>query len=649
MHRGKEPWDLLGVEKHQLPLLLPTAYRDYRNLVTDFNRLPGHIGGAVVVSGWCVKQGWVQGTKPRFSLQLHDDQGNTLSLTLFASAEEVKALPDQEFASFAGEVDADFVGRCYLKRVCWVPPLQVGRIVPTYPAIKGKVTRDGVFTLITNNLTDCMPACLEWLRQSVGHIPVPDMRSAIGCRTWTFDRLIAGAHWPTSIHQGEACLAILERLAAYVEAYRLHHACPAPKPAVRPIPNGGFEGIPERVPFPLTGEQISIARDIMQACASESPSQNLLLGDVGYGKSYVIALVVAAVIRGGGRVAVMLPSRILCNQMHELFCSLFPEFNPQLMQDGAPVGDPSFSLWVGTTGLIHQQWDRAWDLVVVDEQQRFSVAQREALGAAHLLEATATPICRSMALSRWGSSINLFRLTQCPVKRKIESRVFMAAHRLELMERVLMTLEKGKQVMVVCPRKDEGKVRKGGGKSDSDINDEHASVARVVADFERILPRMALRLGYMPRIVHATGARTEEENEAALDAMKAHEAHIIIATTVVETGITIPHLAQVIIYHADRLGAVQLHQLRGRLVRTGGHGLFDLYLPTPPSPTTLKRMAIMTTCTQGYDVAMADLRLRGTGDLIKGTSQSGSGDSVLPRRPIDIDMLEHYVSLLSHS
>ncbi len=255
------------------------------------------------------------------------------------------------------------------------------------------------------------------------------------------------------------------------------------------------------------------------------------------------------------------------------------------------------------------------------------------------------------------SNLNALRrddfLGTLQVAARMELAILLCRPLLERLDRLVssppITTRSAAVVMVVCPRKDEGKVRKGGGKSDSDINDEQASVARVVADFERILPRMALRLGYMPRIVHATGARTEEENEAALDAMKAHEAHIIIATTVVETGITIPHLAQVIIYHADRLGAVQLHQLRGRLVRTGGHGLFDLYLPTPPSPTTLKRMAIMTTCTQGYDVAMADLRLRGTGDLIKGTSQSGSGDSVLPRRPIDIDMLEHYVSLLSNS
>lgn len=650
MSHVKTAWELLGVERHQLPLLLPVSYRDYSQVVTDFSQIANLVGQPVVLMGWCMKQGWSNGPKPRFTVTLFDQQGLSFSLSLFCKAEDAEALPHNEEAAFYGVVMADFNGRCFLQSTHPVALQQVGRITPVYPALKGRISREGVFELITSQLDACTPDCLTWLRTSIADIPVGKMRSAIECRTWTFERLVQGAHWPTSIRQGEACIKVLERMAAYIEAFRLRYADRTDKPNVRPLPNGGFQGISALCPFPLTGEQISVASSILDSFNQPTSSQGLLLGDVGAGKSYVIALVVAAVVRGGGRVAVMLPSRILVNQMHALFVSLFPELNPQLLDDEAGLTNEGAdsSIWVGTTGLLHRRWSAPWDLVVVDEQQRFSVQQRQQLDTAHLLEATATPICRTMALARWGSEIDIFRLTQSPVERIIETKVFTVEHRHTLMSRVMHTLSSGGQVMVICPRKDDtkpgGKKRRQGAQ---DANDEQASVAGVLADFERYLPKMAVSLGFMPKLVFATGARSAEENEAALDAMKTRQAHMLVATTVVETGVNIPALTHVVIFHADRLGAVQLHQLRGRLVRAGGHGLFDLYLPTPPSAATLKRMEILVNCTEGYDVAMADLRIRGCGDLIKGASQAGSGESILPRRTVDIDDLERFIASFS--
>lgn len=649
MNHSKSAWELLGVERHQLPLLLPVGYRDYRQVVTDFSQIANLIGQPVVLKGWCMQQGWSHGPKPRFRVTLYDQQGLDFSLSLFCKAEDTVALPHNEDAAFYGVVMSDYHGRCFLQSTHAIALPLIGRINPVYPALKGRISREGVFELITTQLDACAPDCLDWLRTSIADIPVGKLRSAIECRTWTIDKLVHRAHWPTSIRQGEACIKVLERMAAYIEAHRLCCADRSEKPVVRPLPNGGFQGIPERCPFPLTGEQISVALSILDSFHKPTSSQGLLLGDVGSGKSYVIALVVAAVVRGGGRVAVMLPSRILVNQMHALFVSLFPELIPQLLDDeGKAMNEgPESSLWVGTTGLLHHRWPEPWDLVVVDEQQRFSVQQRQQLDTAHLLEATATPICRTMALARWGSEIDIFRLIQSPVKRIIETKVFTAQHRHTLMSRLMHTLSSGGQVMVICPRKDGpqpgGKKRKGA----QDPNEEQASVARVLADFERYLPKMAASLGFMPKLVFATGARTPEENEAALAAMKTRQADMLVATTVVETGVNIPTVTQIVIFHADRLGAVQLHQLRGRLVRAGGHGLFDLYLPTPPSATTLKRMEIMTTHTAGYEVAMADLRLRGCGDLLKGATQAGSGESILPRRAMDIDDIERFVESFS--
>ena len=649
MNHSESAWEQLGVEQHQLPLLLPVGYRDYRHVITDFNEIDSLVGHPVVLKGWCMQQGWSNGPKPRFTVTLYDQQGLAFSLSLFCKAEDAGALPHNEEAAFYGVVMSDYHGRFVLQSVHAVDLPLIGRIAPVYPALKGRISREGVFELITTHLDACAPACLDWLRTRIANIPVGKLRSAIGCRTWTIDKLVHRAHWPTSVRQGEACIKVLERMATYIEAHRLCYADRPEKPVVRPLPNGGIQGIPERCPFPLTGEQISVALSILGSFHKTTSSQGLLLGDVGSGKSYVVALVVAAVVRGGGRVAVMLPSRILVNQMHALFSSLFPELTPQLFDDEAKAENDRLEspLWVGTTGLLHHRWSVPWDLVVVDEQQRFSVQQRQQLDTAHLLEATATPICRTMALARWGSEIEIFRLTQSPVERIIETQVFTAQHRHTLMSRLMHSLSTGGQVMVICPRKDRaqpgGKKRTGS----PDPSEEQASVARVLADFERHIPKMAASLGFMPNIVFATGARTAEENETALDAMKNRQAHMLVATTVVETGVNIPTVTHIVIFHADRLGAVQLHQLRGRLVRAGGHGLFDLYLPTHPSATTLKRMKIMTTHTSGYDVAMADLRLRGCGDLLRGATQAGSFESILPRRAMDIDDIERFVESFS--
>ncbi|AWA04463.1 MULTISPECIES: helicase-related protein [Aeromonas] len=641
------PWEILGVEQHELPLLLPASYRDLSLVVDDFSQLNQFIGKMVVVQGHCVHQGWASGPKPRYCVQLFDANGNSLSLSLFGTAEQVAEIPHQAHAAFSGEVTGDYVGRCYLNRTNLEPVALIGRVVPVYPALKGRVTREGVFSLMASQIGPCTPPSLQWLRAKVADIPSGPMRAAIGCRTWNFEQLIRAVHWPTSVRQGEACIKILERLAAYVLAYRLKATEQLPPRQVPPLPNGGFEGIPSRVPFPLTGEQILVSSQILAACQQTTPSQSLLLGDVGTGKSYCISLMAAAVVRGGGRVAVMLPSRILVNQMHALFMSLMPELGPAVLDDEreGEVENDKTRLWVGTTGLLFQSWQQPWDLLVVDEQQKFSVEQRERMSAHHIVESTATPICRTMALARWGSSIKIFRLTQAPVERQIDTQVFTAEHRRQMMERVMRTIAGGGQVMVVCPRKEEDPAK--GKKSPKSTEEtEQASVERVVKSFESIQARMSASLGFTPQIVYATGGREAEENEAALEAMKSREAHILIATSIVETGISLYGLNHVIVYHADRLGAVQLHQLRGRLVRAGGHGYFDLYLPTPASPTTLKRMAILTSCTQGYDVAMADLRLRGCGDLGKGTTQAGAGTSLLPRRPINVDDVENFIAQL---
>ena len=644
MANSRSAFDLLNVEPHELALLLPDGYIDASFVITQgFDNLLHLDGRNVLLTGVCRHHGWGGGAgRNRYMVSLTDVQGAAFSISFFGDTDELAdSLPEGALVGVQGKITVRGAN-AYLSAPTPIPENLWGRVIPSYPPVRGRITRDGVFSLMARNLRACIPLAEQKIKQRIRQIPVQTLRQQIQCRTWTLSDLIKKAHWPKTIHQGEKCIEVLDRLAAAIQAHELT-AEPDTEVVRAPLATSAFDFVLEKNEFPLTNEQVDVAERILADMRKPKATRNLLLGDVGYGKSYVIACVIGAVAAAGGRVAVMMPSVILAQQMHDLLTKLMlPEFAPSMLTDDAEADNTQARLWVGTTGLTFRQWPHAWDLVVVDEQQRFSVEQREKMlyGGAHLLEATATPICRTMALSRYGSGFNLHRLTQSPVERHISSSIVTQEQRHELFSRVMTTIALGGQVLVVCPKKEAGHAK---GKDDPTAI---ANVIEVSQAFERVFDRSINQLGFRPVVVTATGSKTDEENDLALSLMKSGQAHLLIATTIVETGVNIPSLRQVVIYNAERLGAVQLHQLRGRLSRSGGVGVFDMYLPKKATSKTLERLNILVEHTQGYDVAMADMRLRGFGDLSGGTTQAGSGTSILPSRPINIDMLE---SILANS
>jgi len=274
---------------------------------------------------------------------------------------------------------------------------------------------------------------------------------------------------------------------------------------------------------------------------------------------------------------------------------------------------------VGTTALLHRSDLPALDLVVVDEQQRFSRGQREALAEArtHLLEVTATCIPRTQALVTYGV-VAVDRLTTCHVRRELRTRIWTREERAALMEAVRRTVAEGGQVLALYPRRDQG------------ATEERAAVAAVAALWERQFPGRV-------QVVH--GGQSEEANAAALEALRRREADVLVATTVVEVGVDLPGLRRVVVVHAERFGLAQLHQIRGRVARTGGVGWCDLYLPEPVGVATLERLEVLVRETDGYRIAEADLRQRGAGELV-GEAQSGMDRTVLLGRPLSLEALE---------
>jgi ATP-dependent DNA helicase RecG len=366
------------------------------------------------------------------------------------------------------------------------------------------------------------------------------------------------------------------------------------------------------------------------------PRHHLLSGDVGTGKTVVYGLVAAANARNGDLSAVMLPNQALAGQVAREMGEMWPDLQIELITGVSRKSDlvvPSGGIVVGTTALLTRipaDVRARITLVVVDEQQKFSVAQREHLieHGAHLLEVTATCIPRTLALARYGA-IKVSRLTQPHTPKNIVSRIYQASQKADLFREIRASLAQGNQVLIVYPLKDSEQSAK---------NNERLAVEQAAQMWERAFPGKV-------RKIH--GAMSDEEKSAALYDLREDRAEILIGTTVVEVGINLPRLRHVVVVDPGRLGLTQLHQIRGRAARNGGEGLFDMYLPTPPAEHTMERLSVLTRTQDGFKVAEDDLRLRGFGDLGVGSErQTGADETFLYGRPIRVDVMDKVAKII---
>jgi ATP-dependent DNA helicase RecG len=288
-------------------------------------------------------------------------------------------------------------------------------------------------------------------------------------------------------------------------------------------------------------------------------------------------------------------------------------------------------LLIGTTALLFRKTG-AFDLVVVDEEQKFSVQQREQLLGydGHHLTSSATCIPRSQALARFGA-ISVSELRENHTPKNIETRLWTAQDRATLQGELRAYLRGGGQLLIVYPMKDDS--------TDGDVATGEAasagtkwSVANAATHWEALYPG---------RVRALTGEDTDDTKTAVMADMRENRAQILLATSLVETGVNLPGLRRVMIVMPDRFGLTQLHQLRGRAARLGGEGECDLYAPTPLSPKALERITRFLTCRTGFEVAELDLQLRGCGDLGRGSlKQSGADDTFVYGTALTVDLLE---------
>nr|MDA3952287.1 ATP-dependent DNA helicase RecG [Bacteroidales bacterium] len=376
------------------------------------------------------------------------------------------------------------------------------------------------------------------------------------------------------------------------------------------------------LPFELTGAQKRVLKEIRKDIGSGKQMNRLLQGDVGSGKTLVALMSMLIALDNGFQTCIMAPTEILANQ-HFVTIKEFLKNLPvkidlltgsvktaarKVIHENLLNGD--LHILIGTHALIEDTVQfKNLGLVVIDEQHRFGVAQRAKLWKKnhqppHILVMTATPIPRTLAMTIYGD-LNVSVIDELPPGRKpIQTLHLYDSKRLRMFGFLKQQIEQGRQIYIVYPLIKESE------KMDyKDLEDGNESISRAFPP-----PKYAVS------VVH--GKMKPKEKDDAMSLFVRGQTHIMVATTVIEVGVNIPNASVMVIESAERFGLSQLHQLRGRVGRGADQSYCVLMTSYKLSNESRKRIEIMTKTNDGFEIAEADLKLRGPGD-IEGTQQSG--------------------------
>jgi ATP-dependent DNA helicase RecG len=376
----------------------------------------------------------------------------------------------------------------------------------------------------------------------------------------------------------------------------------------------------KNLPFELTGAQKRIIREIRQDMATGQQMNRLLQGDVGSGKTLVALMVMLIALDNGFQACLMAPTEILATQHYQTIKELVFGLNidVELLTGStkkkkreeihSKLLTKDLNIIIGTHALIEDtvQFGNL-GLVVVDEQHRFGVAQRAKLWSKnvnppHILVMTATPIPRTLAMTVYGD-LDVSVIDELPPGRKpIQTIHQYDKRRGALYNSIRRQLEEGRQVYIVYPLIEESE------KIDlKNLEEGYEHISEVFPEYT---------------VCKVHGKMKPAEKEAEMQRFVTNEAQIMVATTVIEVGVNVPNASVMVIESAQRFGLSQLHQLRGRVGRGADQSFCILITPYELSADSRKRINIMVESNDGFEIAEADLKLRGPGDL-EGTMQSG--------------------------
>lgn len=374
------------------------------------------------------------------------------------------------------------------------------------------------------------------------------------------------------------------------------------------------------LPFPLTGAQKKVIKEIRADMGSGRQMNRLLQGDVGSGKTLVALMTMLLAIDNGFQACIMAPTEILARQHYETISRLASQVgvkvalltgstskkNRDIILPGLLNGD--IGITVGTHALIEDTVEFArLGMVVIDEQHRFGVAQRAKLWGKntippHILVMTATPIPRTLAMTVYGD-LDVSIIDELPPGRKpVQTILRYDNHRHEVYRFIGSQLKAGRQIYIVYPLIQENE------KLDlRNLEEGYEIIKETFPDY---------------RVCFVHGKMKPSEKEYQMQLFVTRKAQIMVATTVIEVGVNVPNATVMLIENAERFGLSQLHQLRGRVGRGADSSYCILMSNVKISGPTRHRLEVMTQTSDGFVIAEEDMRLRGPGDM-EGTQQSG--------------------------
>ncbi|MEV5412668.1 ATP-dependent DNA helicase RecG [Thermopolyspora sp. NPDC052614] len=608
-------------------------------------------------------------------VELDDGRGNRIYLSFFGKASHMveKRLRPGARGMFAGKVSA--FGRKDKRRWQFAHPEFelfdetdttaeefATAPVPIYPlgqALSPKAMRKAVGVVLDTlgPLDDPLPE------------PVRRRHRLIGLA-----EALNGVHRPrdhAEIGRARARLKFDEAFVLQAVLIRRRRAAAAMPAVPRPRREGGLLArFDASLPFQLTEGQREVGEEIAADLAREHPMHRLLQGEVGAGKTVVALRAMLQVVDAGGQAAMLAPTEVLAQQHHRSIVDMLGDLavGGLFAADGGGAGvtlltgsmgaaarrsalldaaSGAAGIVIGTHALLQEHVQFAdLGLVVVDEQHRFGVEQRDALreksanGRPHVLVMTATPIPRTVAMTVFGD-LEVSTLAQLPSGRApISTHVVPAAERPRFLERAWERIREevalGRQAYIVCPRigdleGDEGDLPSVPADEQGEGEDEFAETS----ESERRAPLAVLEVAPMLaegplaglRVGVLHGKLAPEEKDAVMRAFTRGEIDVLIATTVIEVGVNVPNASVMVIMDSDRFGVSQLHQLRGRVGRGGLPGLCLLVTDAVAGSAARVRLDAVAATLDGFELSRVDLEQRREGDVL-GAAQSGRKSSL---------------------
>lgn len=431
-----------------------------------------------------------------------------------------------------------------------------------------------------------------------------------------FETAIHDIHFPKNMDEFQRAknrLAFNELLSLHIQNMKRKNEWAKNRTMILDIKINEINKFIDSLPFDLTKSQQKVIDEILSDMQKDIPMNRLLEGDVGSGKTVVAALAIYNTFLNKKRSVFMAPTQILANQHYETLKKLFDglDININLATSTSRNKDDDFAdVYVGTHALLWKSIDmQEVGLVIIDEQHKFGVEQRNALigkvNTPHVLTMTATPIPRTVALTFFGD-LDLSVLDELPKGRqKITTWIVPESKRDKGFKWIHDNIVTEKiQVYVVCPLIDESET------------ETMLEVKAANNEYEKLQNQFKdLKVGLMH------GRLKAKEKEDIIDKFKNRKIDILVSTPVVEVGIDIPNATIMVIEAADRFGLASLHQLRGRVGR-GSKKSFCLLMTENNSEKTQTRLKAMTRYETGFELSEIDLALRGPGEIY-GSKQSG--------------------------